>query len=167
MNKLFSVLAMVALVLASQACATTGYSRLPGLAIPGYDDLAYVTASNMDLVDSIGRSYGAPYGYLYGDYPYGNVPVCRLQDLSGLPPVSQPVIVRLEKNGKHQKKDIIGSAAVGAALAYLASDGDLVATGIGGGAGAGVGLLVTNHEYDYCLYLPAANFRQPSIGGED
>lgn len=159
-SKFFTVLAIVVFGLASQACATYGYGRSAGLLFPGYDDLAYVTASNLALVDSIGRPsayYGLSYAGPIPVYGYGNVPICRLQDLTGMPLVSQPVLVRVAKSRGHRAADIIGAVTVASGIAYLASDYSLKAAGAGAAIGAGVGLLATNHEYDHCLYFPVAS----------
>lgn len=148
------VLFMFLIVILFAGCGAThgGY----GGYVPGYEALGVVVA-NQALVASIADqqgwvSYGQPYGQQFG---YGNVPICRAQDLVGLPPisVSQPVLVRVSKSKGHQTKDIIGGAAIGAGLGYVTSGGWQGAS-YGGAAGAGGGLLVVNHEQDLCLLLP-------------
>ena len=149
-----TVLFVVFLAGFGQACASAGYTGLTSLAVPGYE-AAGVVAANQAMIASIAGQQGwLPYGQPYGQY--GNVPVCRAQDLIGLPPisVSQPVLVRVSKSKGHQPKDIIGGAAVGAGLGGLSGGRRGVA--YGGAAGAAGGLLVSNHEQDLCLLLPAA-----------
>ncbi|MEK7579794.1 MAG: hypothetical protein AAB469_01210 [Patescibacteria group bacterium] len=140
MEKFFVSFAVVVLAVMSQACATLGAGSLP-----------YVVASNAALPYQVLAAGQAvqPYGYGYG---YGNVPVCRLQDLQGLPSVSQPVIVRVDKTRGHRVADIVSAATVGAGLGGFSGGWQGVA--YGAAAGAGGGLLVSNHEYDYCVYLP-------------
>jgi len=136
------VLFMILAVMAS-GCATVG-------------SLPYVVASNAALpyqilaASQVGSAYGQQF---YGMPGHGNIPVCRLQDLHGLPAVSQPVIVRVDKTRKHRTADIVGAAVVGAGLGGLSAGWQGAA--YGGAAGAGGGLLYSNHEQDLCLYLPA------------
>ena len=142
----------LAVVVISQACATAGYTGLTGLSVPGFE-APRVVAANQALIGSIVNQQGwAPYGQPYGQY--GNVPVCRLQDLQGLPPISvnQPVLVRVQKDKKHQTKDVVGGGIVGAGLGGLS--GGWQGAAYGGAAGAGGGLLVANHEQELCLLLP-------------
>lgn len=149
---LFSVLMVLALA-ASGGCASAGYTGLVGLSVLGYE-VAGVVAANQAMIGSIAGQQGwLPYGQQFGQY--GNVPVCRLQDLVGLPliSVSQPVIVRVPKSKGHRAADIVGGAAIGAGLGWL--NGGAKAVAVGTGAGAGGGLLVANHEpTDLCLLLP-------------
>ena len=133
------------MAVAGQACATFGGS------------LPYVVASNAALPYQVlvaGQAgqpfYGAPYGYGYG---YGQVPLCRLQDLQGLPAVSQPVLVRVDKSRGHRTADIVGGCAVGGGLGGLS--GGWQGAAYGCSVGAGGGLLVSNHEQELCLYVPA------------
>lgn len=146
MNKFFISIAVVVLALASQACAS-GFG--------GYGSLPVVVASNAALPYQI-LAAGQAVQSFYGGAPYGygTVPVCRLQDLQGLPPVSQPVIVRVDKTQGHRTADIVGAAVVGAGLGGWSAGWQGAA--YGAAVGGGGGLLVSNHEYDYCLYLPAA-----------
>lgn len=136
-------------------CATGlgGY----GISVPGYEAVS-VVAANQAMINALAVQAAAP---LYGVGPYGqqafygNVPVCRPQDIpAGMPLVSQPmIIVRVDKTKRHQVKDIVGGAAVGAGLGGLS--GGWQGAGYGSAAGAGGGLLVSNHEpYDLCLLLP-------------
>ena len=143
MKKLFISLAVVVLAVTSQGCATMS---LPAV-VASNAALPYQILAAGQVGSMYGQSlYGAPYGV-------GNIPVCRLQDLKGLPAVSQPVIVRVDKSKRHQTKDVVGGCIVGAGLGGLSGGGDGALYGCA--AGGGGGLLVSNHEYDYCLYLPA------------
>lgn len=133
-------------VLAS-GCATYGF--------PGFE-AAGVVAGNQALVNALGvqaQSALQPGGYAIAGV--GNVPICRLQDLAGLPAVNQPVLVRVGKGKSHRMADIVGGAAIAGGLVYL-STGDAVAAGAGAGAGAGGGLLFSNHEQELCLFMPVA-----------
>ena len=140
MKKFFISLPVVLLTVAGQACATVG-------------SLPYVVASNAALPYQVLAAGQAvqPYGYGSG---YTNVPVCRLQDLQGLPLVSQPVLVRVDKSRGHRTADIVGGCAVGGGLAGFS--GGWQGAAYGCTAGAGGGLLVSNHEQELCLYLPAS-----------
>lgn len=152
MKRVLFTFLLAVMVVASQACATVGGY---GIGLPGYEAAA-VMAANAALPYQIlaAGQVGQPF---YGGAPYGysNVPVCRAQDLVGLPPisVSQPVIVRMDKSKRHQAKDIFGGAAIGAGLGWF-NGGSVKAVAVGAGAGAGGGLLVSNHEQELCLLLP-------------
>lgn len=149
---LFSVLTFLVLA-ASGGCASAGYTGLTGLSVPGYEALGVVVGNQAMIASIAGQQGWLPYGQSYGQF--GNAPICRLQDLYGLPPVSvsQPVLVRVSKSKGHQAKDIFGGAAIGAGLGYLS--GGAKAAAVGAGAGAGGGLLVANHEpAELCLLLP-------------
>ena len=124
-------------------CATYGF--------PGFE-AAGVVAGNQALVSSLGLQAQQA---LYTMPGYGNVPVCRLQDLVGLPLVNQSVLVRVGKGKSHRMTDIVGSAAIVGGLVYL-SGGDAKAAGIGAGVGAGGGLLYSNHEQELCLFIPVS-----------
>lgn len=139
MKKLFGSLVVVVSAAAGQACATLGGS------------LPYVVASNAALPYQIlaAGQVGAAMVPVYG---YGVVPVCRLQDLQGLPPVSQPVIVRVDKSRGHRIANIVGAAVVGVGLGGLSAG--LRGAAYGSAAGGGGGLLYSNYERDLCLYLP-------------
>lgn len=145
MKQFFVSIVVVAFALAGQACAS-GFG--------GYGSLPVVVASNAALPYQVLAASQAvqPFYGGYG-YGYGNVPLCRLQDLQGLPAVSQAVIVRVDKTRGHRTADIVGAAVVGAGLGGLSAGWQGAA--YGAAAGGGGGLLVSNHEYDYCLYLPA------------
>ncbi len=154
MIKFFSSLVtVVVLAAASGGCASVGYTGLTGLSVPGYE-AAPVTAANAAMPYQIlaaGQQGWSPYGQQFG---YANVPVCRLQDLQGLPPVNQPVLVRVDKTRGHKVADILGAATVVGGIAYLNSGYSWQAAMAGGATGGGGGLLWTNHEQDLCLLLP-------------
>ncbi|MBI2003557.1 MAG: hypothetical protein HYS78_01055 [Parcubacteria group bacterium] len=137
MKQFFVSIAVVVWAVAASGCATGG-------------SLPYVVASNAALPYQILAAGGWP--YYYGVAGYGNVPVCRLQDLQGLPTVSQPVLVRVDKSRGHRVADIVGGCAVVGGLAGLS--GDWQGATYGCATGAGGGLLVSNHEQELCLYLP-------------
>lgn len=148
MKKVLYVL-FVLVVAAASGCASAGYTGFTGMSVPGYEAVGVMAGHRAMIASIVGQQGWAPYGQ------YGNVPVCRAQDLVGLPPVSvsQPVLVRVSKSKGHQTKDVVGAAAIGAGLGYLNS-GSAKAVAIGAGAGAGGGLLVANHEQELCLLLP-------------
>ena len=133
----------LAAVLGASGCATVG----------GYGSLPAVVASNAALPYQILAA--GQVGGMAPPYGYGAVPVCRLQDLQGLPAVSQPVLVRVPKSRGHRVADIVGAAAVVGGIAYINTGYDWRAGAVGAGTGAGGGLLWANHEPDsLCLYLP-------------
>ncbi len=161
MKRVLFVIFAAALAASAGCASAAGYTGLTGLSAPGYEAAA-VVAANQILIRSIAGQTGWPFGVqpygqpLFSVQGYGNVPVCRVQDLVGLPPirVSQPVVVRVSKSRGHQTKDLVGGAAVGAGLGYFS--GGPKGAAVGAGAGAGGGLLVANHEQDFCLLFPAA-----------
>jgi len=156
MKKFFVSIAIVILAVAGQGCATGG-------------SLPYVVASNAALpyqimaAGQVGSAYGQSF---YGVPGYGQMmfPVCRPQEVAGLSPVSQPVLVRVPKSRGHQARDIIYGTLVGGGLGMIAGGGQKIQIGrylvdagtlAGAGIGAGGAGLWTNHESDLCLYLPA------------
>lgn len=144
MRKFFVSLAVVVLAAISQACH--------GLILPGYEALG-VVAVNQAMTAALAAQAVAPVQPFYPGY--GNVPVCRLKDLQGLPQVSQPVIVRVSKSKGHRAADILGAATVTGGIVYI-NTSDWRATAVGAASGGGGGLLWVNHEPDnLCLYLPA------------
>lgn len=143
MKKFFGSITVVVLALASQACAS-GFG--------GYGSLPVVVAANAAMPYQILAAGQA--GAMVPVYGYGAVPVCRLQDLQGLPAVSQPVVVRVDKTRGHRTADIVGAAVIGAGLGGLSAGWQGAA--YGSAAGGGGGLLYSNHEQELCLYMPAA-----------
>ena len=138
-------------------CATGGYTGFSGMSVPGYE-AAGVVAGNAAMPYQIlaASQYGWSYNQGYFGVPgIGNVPVCRLQDLQGLPQVNQPVLVRVPKGKGHRAMDALFGAGIGAGVAYMWKGADwqpLVAGGAIGASGAGY---MANHEPDQlCLYLP-------------
>ena len=128
-------------------CATAGY----GVSVPGYETFSVVDA-NQALVYGLAAQAVQP---LYAVPGFGQVPVCRLQDLRGLPPVNQPVVVRVPKSKGHRTADIAGGAVLGAGIGYLNSGGNNKVAAAGAGIGGAGGMIVANHEpADLCLFLP-------------
>lgn len=154
MRKVLFMIFGILLAGLSQACASAGYTGLTGLSVPGFE-AAGVVAGNQTMVASIAGQQGwLAYGQQFG---YPNVPICRLQDLVGLPPINvvQPVLVRVPKSRGHRAADILGAATVVGGIAYINTGYDLRSAAVGAGTGAGGGLLVANHEpADLCLLLP-------------
>lgn len=137
--------AMFLLVLAvSGGCASAG--------LGGYGSGVHgVVAANQAMIAGLAAQAIQP---LYASVPgYGNVPVCRLRDLAGLPQLNNPAIVRVDKSKGHKTIDVISGAAIVGTVVYLATS-DPVAAGIGTVGGVGGGLAVSSHEYDLCLFLP-------------
>lgn len=135
-------MAVLAAVLTS-GCAT--YGGLRGFEAAG------VVAGNQALVSSLGLQAQQA---LYAMPGYGNIPVCRIQDLAGLPQVNQPVLVRVGKGKGHRMADIVAGAAIVGGTIYIATGGDAKLAGAGAAAGAGGGLLFSNHEQELCLFIP-------------
>lgn len=156
MRKFFSSFAVVVLVVVNGACASHGYTGFTGVSFPGYE-AAGVVAANQALIAAVASQQGwAYYGGGIGIPGFGNVPVCRLQDLQGLPVVSQPVLVRVPKSKGHRAMDVLYGAGIGAGAAYfLWKGGNWHRLVVGGATGASIGGLVASHEpAEYCLFLP-------------
>ena len=128
----------------SSGCASYGF--------PGFE-AAGVVAGNQALVNTLGAQAQAALQPGFAIAGLGNVPICRLQDLDGVPAVSQPVLVRVGKSKGHRVADIVAGAAIVGGTVYLGTRDGMTAAA-GAGAGAGGGLLLSNHEYDLCVFVP-------------
>lgn len=126
-----------------------------GCALRGFE-AAGVVAGNQALVNALGVQTQMAFQPLYAAVPgYGNIPVCRLQDLADLPRLNNAAVVRVDKSGWHKTFDTLSGAAIAGMVVYLAT-GDSTAGWIGAAGGAGGGFAVANHEYDLCLFWPVA-----------
>lgn len=151
------------ILLAAVLVGGCGAGRYGMPVVPGYE-AAGVVAGNQAMVASIAGQQGwAPYGQPYGQF--GNVPICRAQDLVGLPPinVSQPVLVRVSKSKGHRTRDIIYGTLLGGGAGMFVGGGQKIQIGnylfdLGTLAGAAIGAggagLWANHEQELCLLLP-------------
>lgn len=133
-----------------------------GCALHGFEAVG-VVAGNQALVNALGVQTQMALQPLYAAVPgYGNIPVCRLQDLVDLPRLNNVAVVRVDKSRWHKTFDTLSGAAIAGTVVYLAT-GDSVAAGVGAAGGAGGGFAVSNHEHDLCLFWPVSVQVAPAV----